>query len=60
MIRLSSGIGLREMARTVGVDPATILKWERAEHRPSGEAAVRWADELSKLVERKRPRRKAS
>jgi transcriptional regulator with XRE-family HTH domain len=60
LIRLSSGIALREMARTIGVDPSTLLRWERGERRPTGEAAGRWVDELTRLAERKQPRRKVS
>jgi transcriptional regulator with XRE-family HTH domain len=58
LIRLSAGISLREMARAIGVDPSTLLKWERGEHRPTGAAAERWVDELILLAERKRPRQR--
>ncbi len=56
LVRLTSGISLREMGRAVGVDAATILKWERGEHRPRGAAAIRWTDELTRLAERKQNR----
>lgn len=58
-VRLSSGISMREMARTIRVDPSTLLRWERGERRPTGAAAERWVDELHRLAERKQPRRKA-
>lgn len=56
LVRLTAGISLREMARAIAVDPSTLLKWERGEHRPTGAAAGRWVDELTRLAERKRPR----
>lgn len=56
LIRLSAGISLREMARTIGVDASTLLRWERGERRPTGAAAGRWVDELTQLAERKQPR----
>jgi transcriptional regulator with XRE-family HTH domain len=58
LVRLSSGISLREMARTIEVDASTLLRWERGERRPTGAAAGRWVDELTQLAERDRPRRR--
>jgi hypothetical protein len=48
------------MARTIGVDPSTLLKWERGEHRPTGRAATRWVEELTRLAERGKPTRRRS
>jgi transcriptional regulator with XRE-family HTH domain len=52
LIRISSGISLREMARAIGADPAAVLRWEQGKNRPTGDRAVRWAEELSRLAER--------
>jgi transcriptional regulator with XRE-family HTH domain len=56
-VRLSAGISLRELARNLGIDASTLLRWERGERRPTGLAAERWMDELNRLAERKHPRR---
>jgi transcriptional regulator with XRE-family HTH domain len=58
LIRLSAGISLREMARSIGVDASTLFRWERSERRPTGAAAGRWVDELTHLAERQQPRRR--
>ncbi len=60
LVRLSAGISLREFAGTLGVDASTLLRWERGERKPTGDAAVRWADELTRLAERKQPRPRSS
>jgi transcriptional regulator with XRE-family HTH domain len=58
LIRLASNISLREMAGAIRVDPSTLLRWERGERRPTGAAAERWVDELNRLAERDKPRRR--
>jgi DNA-binding XRE family transcriptional regulator len=48
-LRERAAIGLCEMAKVVGVDPATLSRWERGVGRPRGRAASRWARELAQL-----------
>jgi len=56
-LRVRAGIGLRELARLLGVDPATVTRWERGIHRPlRGHAAERYARALEEIEqELKRP-----
>lgn len=48
-LRVAAAVSLREMANAVGVSPSTILRWERAERSPRGEAAVRYGTLLDQL-----------
>lgn len=49
MIRAQAGLSLADIATPVGVSPTTILRWERGERSPHGEAALRYADLLDQL-----------
>ena len=49
--RERSGLSIRELARVIGVDVATLSRWERGEARPRGEAALQWL-EACKAIER--------
>ena len=49
-IRIGSGISLRELGRTVGVGPATILRWERGDRSPKGERALAYGRALDDLA----------
>jgi DNA-binding transcriptional regulator YiaG len=49
-IRVSAGLSLPEMAEPVGVDQATVSRWERGARLPRGKAALRYADLLDRLT----------
>lgn len=49
MIRVNADLTLKDIADPVGVSPTTILRWERLERVPHGEAAERWARLLNDL-----------
>lgn len=51
-IRLAAKISLGEVARSVGVTPATVLKWERGQRSPRPEAAMRYLAVLQELMQR--------
>lgn len=40
--RLKLGIGLRELARKLGVAPSTLLRWESGEKQPTEKHAKAW------------------
>lgn len=48
-IRVAADLTLRELAAEVGVDAATLYRWERGEGKPRGEAAVRWVRALESI-----------
>jgi DNA-binding transcriptional regulator YiaG len=48
-IREAAGFSASEVARVVGVSPATVSRWERGERIPRADAAERWAELLRKL-----------
>lgn len=50
--RLRAGFSLSEIAVAVGVSPATIYRWETAQRRPTGLAAVRYARLIQSLIDR--------
>jgi DNA-binding transcriptional regulator YiaG len=54
MIREAAGLSLAEMGRAVGVDPATVWRWETGERTPMAERAVRYRDFLIELRDRNR------
>jgi transcriptional regulator with XRE-family HTH domain len=41
-LREAAGLSLRDLAHAVGVDVATLSRWERGVARPRHAAAVRW------------------
>jgi transcriptional regulator with XRE-family HTH domain len=41
-LRERAELSVREMAHDIGVDVATLSRWERGECRPRRDAAVRW------------------
>jgi transcriptional regulator with XRE-family HTH domain len=49
-IRVAAGISLGELAKSVGVDRSTILRWESGERRPRGAAALRYAQTVRDLL----------
>lgn len=48
-MRLSARLSLRDLARDVGVNATTILRWEAGTSRPSGAAALRYLGALDRL-----------
>ena len=51
-LRQAMHLSCADVARDVGVDTATISRWERGERRPMGQAAVRFAGMLHKWSHR--------
>lgn len=47
--RVSLHIGLRELARVIGVSPSALSRWENRINLPRGEHALRWANALGVL-----------
>jgi DNA-binding transcriptional regulator YiaG len=60
-IRLHAGLSLREVTRSVGVSPGTILRWENGERVPHGDAALTYGRLLHALTDQQRsPRRRSA
>ncbi|MDQ3640970.1 MAG: helix-turn-helix domain-containing protein [Actinomycetota bacterium] len=50
-IRLANHLSLAEMARAAGIgSPVTVMRWERGERSPRGEAAIRYCELLDRLM----------
>lgn len=49
-IRQRSRVSQCALARSVGVHPSTLSRWERGERRPTGLAAIRWIECLEALT----------
>lgn len=41
-VRVNNRLSLREMARTIGISPSTVLRWEAQERVPRGAPALRY------------------
>jgi DNA-binding XRE family transcriptional regulator len=50
-IRQNVGLSLYDLARDLGVTPGTVSRWETGMRVPRGEAALRYADLLSELLD---------
>jgi transcriptional regulator with XRE-family HTH domain len=48
-MRRFAGLSLSEVARTLGVAPSTVMRWERADSMPRPAAALAYADLLRTL-----------
>jgi transcriptional regulator with XRE-family HTH domain len=48
-IREAARLSLRLIAESVGVQEATVSRWEKGQRQPRGEAAIRWARLLDRL-----------
>lgn len=49
-IRETSDLSLRDLSAGVGVSQVTILRWENAQTRPSGDEAMRYLGILDDLA----------
>ena len=49
-LRVAAQVSVRELAQAVGVNPATVCRWETGESAPRPDAAVRWVDALQQLA----------
>jgi transcriptional regulator with XRE-family HTH domain len=49
MIRVSHGLSLKDIGNAIYASPTTVLRWERFQRVPHGEAAERWAELIEKL-----------
>jgi transcriptional regulator with XRE-family HTH domain len=49
-LRTQGRVSLRELAGAIGVDPATLWRWENGTAAPRAAAAVRWVDALRDLA----------
>jgi transcriptional regulator with XRE-family HTH domain len=43
-LREAAGLSLRELAAAIGVDVATLSRWEHGSSRPRTRAAMRWVE----------------
>jgi DNA-binding transcriptional regulator YiaG len=50
-IRDKSRLSRAHIGAVIGVSDVCVLRWERGDRRPSGRAAVKYADLLDKLAE---------
>jgi len=48
-IRERANMQQQEMARRIGITTSGLWRWENGRRRPQGDAAVRWAQQLTKL-----------
>jgi len=49
-LRNAAGLSLQELAEEIGVDPATLARWEVGKTKPRRAAALRWAVVLDHLA----------
>jgi transcriptional regulator with XRE-family HTH domain len=49
-IRVKARLSLRELGAAVGVGPNTVLRWERGDRVPRGDAALRYGEVLEQLA----------
>lgn len=49
-IRQAARLSLPEMAAEIGVGVSTLWRWEAGQRQPRGEAALRYADLLDRLM----------
>jgi len=50
-IRVAARLSLRDVAGWVGVDPATVYRWETGRSNPVPEHAERWLAALAELAD---------
>lgn len=49
-VRLAAGLSLGDISRAVGVGKPTVLRWERCQRMPRGDAALRYWTLLQGLM----------
>jgi len=49
-IREHANVSQGEVARAVGVEPATVCRWEAGQRMPQGDAAIRYLEVLEALA----------
>jgi len=49
-LRLRARLSLGDIARSIGVERTTVLRWERGERQPRGSAALEYGDLLDRLA----------
>jgi DNA-binding transcriptional regulator YiaG len=49
-LRERSDLTIKELAQAVGVDTATLVRWEEGRTRPRAPAALRWVDALAAVT----------
>ena len=49
-IRAASGLSVRQLAKLLEIDPATLSRWERGESVPRSDSAIRWAQACDELL----------
>jgi DNA-binding transcriptional regulator YiaG len=57
-IRLAAGLSLSEVAKSVGVTPVTVYRWEVGDRSPRGGPALRYKELLDSLASGGRQRHK--
>jgi DNA-binding transcriptional regulator YiaG len=50
-IRVAAQMSLGEFGRGLGVSPSTVLRWERFDRQPRGDAGLRYAALLDQLLQ---------
>lgn len=48
-IRELANMPQRDMAEHIGITTSGLWRWENGKRRPRGDAAIRWAHQLTKL-----------
>jgi DNA-binding transcriptional regulator YiaG len=49
-IREQAGVSVALLARSIGVQEATIWRWETGRSRPREDAALRWLEALQRMA----------
>jgi DNA-binding transcriptional regulator YiaG len=49
LIREAADLSLADVGKAIGKAPSTVMRWERGERRPTGEAAIRYVELLKAL-----------
>ncbi len=49
-IRVSAGVSLRDVAAALGVNPMTVLRWERGDVEPRRNSAIRYRQLLDRIA----------
>jgi DNA-binding transcriptional regulator YiaG len=50
-IRVAARMSLREVGRSLGVSPSTVLRWEERDRQPRGDAGLRYGALLDRLLQ---------